>query len=166
MTAGCLNPALYYHIIWIEITMNNFKSGMTAGLSQRSTKQPSQAKECAVAIRSSRKKPSRKTGCRTTGGSRSLFYGFFTTVAYEVPIITHSFNLSLNHSWHAEQLLFYLYAQNSLTLSLNLNLTLSLFLTLTLSLFLTLTLFQSLNQSLSTCWTSFVFISMLKIRCL
>ena len=31
---------------------------------------------------------------------------------------------------------------------------------------LTLTLFQSLIQSLSTCWTSFVFISMLKIRCL
>ena len=36
--------------------MNNFKSGMTAGLSQRSTKRPSQAKECAVAIRSFRKK--------------------------------------------------------------------------------------------------------------
>ena len=33
---------------------------------------------------------------------------------------------------------------------------------LTISLFLTLTLFQSLIQSLSTCWTTFVFISMLK----
>ena len=33
---------------------------------------------------------------------------------------------------------------------------------LTLSLFLTLTLFQSLIESLLTCWTTFVFISMLK----
>ena len=43
---------------------------------------------------------------------------------------------------------------------------LSFSLSLTLSLFLTLTLFQSLIQSLSTCWTTFVFISMLKSRCL
>ena len=38
----------------------------------------------------------------------------------------------------------------------------SLSLSLTLSLFLTLTLFQSLIESLLTCWTTFVFISMLK----
>ena len=37
---------------------------------------------------------------------------------------------------------------------------------LSLSLFLTLTLFQSLIQSLSTCLTTFVLISMLKSRCL
>ena len=35
-------------------------------------------------------------------------------------------------------------------------------LSLTISLFLTLTLIQSLIQSLLTCWTTFVFISMLK----
>ena len=39
---------------------------------------------------------------------------------------------------------------------------LSFSLSLTISLFLTLTLFQSLIESLSTCWTTFVFISMLK----
>ena len=38
----------------------------------------------------------------------------------------------------------------------------SLSLSLTISLFLTLTLIQSLIQSLLTCWTTFVFISMLK----
>ena len=45
-------------------------------------------------------------------------------------------------------------------LTLILTLTLSHY--LTLSLFLTLTLFQSLIESLLTCWTTFVFISMLK----
>ena len=60
----------------------------------------------------------------------------------------------------------------SLTISLSHSLTLShshtlsLSLNLSLSLFLTLTLFQSLIQSLSTCWATFVFISMLKSRCL
>ena len=38
--------------------------------------------------------------------------------------------------------------------------------TFSLSLFLTLTLFQSVIQLLSTFWTTFVFISMLKTRCL
>ena len=47
-------------------------------------------------------------------------------------------------------------AGNQITLSLS----------LTISLFLTLTLFQSLIESLLTCWTTFVFISMLKSRCL
>ena len=45
-------------------------------------------------------------------------------------------------------------------LTLILTLTLSHY--LTISLFLTLTLFQSLIESLLTCWTTFVFISMLK----
>ena len=51
---------------------------------------------------------------------------------------------------------FHLYAQKSLSHSH----------TLTLSLSHTLSLFQSLIQSLSTCWTSFVFIFMLKTHCL
>ena len=62
------------------------------------------------------------------------------------------------HSGHAEQLLFS-------CLCSKVTLTLSHSLTLTLSYSHTLTLFQSLIQSLLTCWTSFVFISMLKICC-
>ena len=61
--------------------------------------------------------------------------------------LSHSFNLSFNHSQHAEQLLFSCLCSK---------------VTLSFSLFLTLTLFQSLIHSLSTCWTTFVFMSMLK----
>ena len=72
--------------------------------------------------------------------------------------LSHSFNLSFTHFLHAEQLLFSCVCSK-------LTLTLSHSHSLTLSRYLTLTLFQSLIQSLSTCWTSFVFISMLKSRC-
>ena len=51
---------------------------------------------------------------------------------------------------------------SNVTYSQSLILTLTLSHYLTLSLFLTLTLFQSLIESLLTCWTTFVFISMLK----
>ena len=53
---------------------------------------------------------------------------------------------------------FHVYAQKSLSHSHTLSL--SHYLTLTLS------LFHSLIHSLSTCWTTFVFMSMLKSRCL
>ena len=74
--------------------------------------------------------------------------------------LSHSrtLTLSFSHSITLDMLnkfCFHLYAQNSP----------SHFLTLTLSRYLTLTLFQSLIQSLSTCWTSFVFISRLKSHC-
>ena len=69
--------------------------------------------------------------------------------------LSHSHTLSISH-WITLDMLnnfcFHLYAQKSLSHSHALTLTHS----------LTLTLFQSLIQSLSTCWTSFVFISMLK----
>ena len=73
---------------------------------------------------------------------------FLTLTAY-----THSITLDMLNNF-----CFHLYAQKSLSHSDALP--------LTHSLSLTLTLFQSLIHSLSTCWTSFVFISMLKIRCL
>ena len=63
---------------------------------------------------------------------------------------THSVSLNMLNNF-----CFHIFAQKSLSHSHSLS----------LSLFLTLTLFQSLIQSLSTCWTSFVFISMLKSRC-
>ena len=69
--------------------------------------------------------------------------------------LSHYFNLSLNHSCHAEQLLF-----SSLCSKV------TLIHTHKISLSHTLSLFQSLIQSLSTCSTSFVLISMLKIQCL
>ena len=73
--------------------------------------------------------------------------------------LSHSHTLSISH-WITLDMLnnfcFHLYPQNSLSHSL----------TLSLSLLLTLTLFQSLIQSLSTCWTIFVFMSRLKSRCL
>ena len=78
---------------------------------------------------------------------------------------------------HAEQLLFSCLCSKVAVYSrklqcfffdliLLLTLTLSHSHPLSLSLFLTLTLFQSLIQSLLTCWTSFVFMSRLKSRCL
>ena len=71
----------------------------------------------------------------------------------------HSFTLSFTHSWHAEQLLFSCLC-SKITLSLSHSHTLA------LSHSHTFTLFQCLIQSLSTCWTSFVFMSRLKSHCL
>ena len=65
--------------------------------------------------------------------------------------LSHTLTLTLSHSRHTEQLLFPCLCSK---------------VTLSLSHSLTLTLFQSLIHSLSTCWTSFVFISMLKTQCL
>ena len=73
--------------------------------------------------------------------------------------LSHSFTLSFTHSQHAEQLLFSCLC-SKITLSLSHSHT------LTLSHSHTFTLFQCLIQSLSTCWTSFVFMSRLKSRCL
>ena len=71
--------------------------------------------------------------------------------------LSHSFNLSFNHSWHAKQLLFW---------SLCSKLTLTLSHSHSLSLSHSFSLSHSLIQSLSTCWTSFVFMSRLKSHCL
>ena len=104
-------------------------------------------------------------------------------------ILSHSFTLSFPHSRHAEQLSFSclcsrdtLSLSHSLTRSISHSLTLNMlnnfcfhvyaqkslshFHTLTLSHSHTFTLFQCLIQSLLTCWTSFVFMSRLKSRCL
>ena len=86
----------------------------------------------------------------------TLTLSHFLTVSL---FLTLTLNLSLNHSWHAEQLLF-----SSLCSKVTLTLSHSDALTLTHS--LTLTLFHSLIHSLLTCWTTFVFISMLKTHCL
>ena len=61
--------------------------------------------------------------------------------------LSHSFNLSFTHSQHAEQLLFSCLCSK---------------VTLSLSHSLTLSVFQSLIHSFSTCWTTFVSMSMLK----
>ena len=61
--------------------------------------------------------------------------------------LSHSFTFSFTHSWHAEQLLFSCLCSE---------VTLSLFQSHTLS------PFHSLIHSLSICWTTFVFMSMLK----
>ena len=87
---------------------------------------------------------------------------------YDQKSLSHSqtLALSLSHTLfksliHAEQLLFScLCSKLTLTLSHSHSLSLTLFLTLSL------TLFQSLIQSLLTCWTGFVFISMHKSCCL
>ena len=68
---------------------------------------------------------------------------------------SHTLTLSVSHSFTLNMLnnfCFQVYAQKSLSLSF--------------SLFLTLTLFQSIIHSLSKWWTTFVFKSMLKSRCL
>ena len=99
-------------------------------------------------------------------GSFLMFsYVFQCFLTFSIVTYSHSHSLSLSHSltlshshthWITLDMLnnfcFHVHAQKSLSHSL--------------SLFLTLTLFQSLIQSLLTCWTSFVFISMLKSRCL
>ena len=86
----------------------------------------------------------------------TLTLSHFLTVSL---FLTLTLNLSLNHSWHAEQLLFS-------SLCSKVTLTLSRSHSLTLSHSHTFTLFQCLIQSLLTCWTSFVFMSMLISRCL
>ena len=73
--------------------------------------------------------------------------------------ISHSFNLSFTHSRHAEQLLFSCLCSKVTVYSRKY------FHTLSLSHSRTLTLSHSLIHSLSTCWTTFVFMSMLKSRC-
>ena len=60
--------------------------------------------------------------------------------------LSHSFTLSFTHFWHAEQLFMSMLRSHSLTFSLS----------------LTLSLFHSLIHSLSTWWTNFVSMSMLR----
>ena len=86
----------------------------------------------------------------------TLTLSHFLTVSL---FLTLTLNLSLNHSWHAEQLLFS-------SLCSKITVTLSHSHALTLSHSHTFTLFQCLIQSLLTCWTSIVFMSMLISRCL
>ena len=64
---------------------------------------------------------------------------------------SHSLSLSFTHSRHTEQLLFSCLCSK---------------VTLSLSHSLTLTLSHSLIHSLSTCWTTFVFMSRLRSHCL
>ena len=77
--------------------------------------------------------------------------------------LSHSFTLLFTHSQHAEQLSFSCLC-SKVALSLSHSLTLSLFHSSTLALLhsRTLTLSHSLIHSLSTCWTTFVFMSRLK----
>ena len=84
----------------------------------------------------------------------------FSASLYLVILKTKNVWMS-DKSWEPESFLMFSYVfQCFLTLSLSITLSPS------LSLLLTLTLFQSLIQSLSTCWTIFVFMSRLKSRCL
>ena len=81
--------------------------------------------------------------------------------SWEPRMFCHTGTLTLSHSITLDMLNnfgFHLYAQKSLSHSHSLTLSHC----LTVSPFLTLTLFQSLMESLLTCWTTFVFISMLK----
>ena len=86
--------------------------------------------------------------CFHVYAQKSLSHSLTLTLSFS---LSHSFNLSFIHSQHAEQLFF----MSMLKIDSH-----------TFSLSHSLTLFQSLIHSLSTRWTTFVFMSMLKSDCL